>query len=206
MSELRRQLIACAGKMSSGIVLPSGYTRLQYAIRNDNLAYIDTGVIPEFDDAIQIDVAANSQYSSWGSDNFVVHLGYWRIFMDSGVGEGATTSEKAWASYRYADGVFTEPLQYPSKSLVRGVEPCTVPMFLFRRYSGNDVRDRSILIAYYKDIKPDGSGCELYPAIRDADGVVGFYDILNDNFLEPIDGTLNAGPIYTGDPLYDEPE
>lgn len=176
--------------------LPAGYTRLEYVTSNNNIkGYIDTEVIPEETDYIQIDIYKRDTIAPFGADNFVIaHAAsneHWRVFNTTGVQVGSYTLY-AWQQYIYKDGYLSEPKKFGTQALYSNGVKCRNKLYLFRRWSIEQFANA--YISYCKIEKANGYVKELIPAIRNSDGMVGMYDIANHYFHVPPTGYLIAGP------------
>lgn len=195
MSRHRHEM-ACTAIQKPGGLLPAGYTRLEYVTSNNTIqGWIDTRIIPEITDYIQIDVYRRNMIAPFGADNFVIAASgsdeHWRVFSKNGVYADAIILYK-WQQYIYKDGSLLEPKTHGTVSVNSGGINCTGNLFLFRRYTIEQYVSADI--AYCKIEKANGYVKELIPAIRNSDGMVGMYDIANNYFHVPSGGYLIAGP------------
>lgn len=198
MSRHRQQMSGTTIYKSGG-GLPSGYTRLEY-VESDNTrgGYIDTEVVPEFDDYIQIEIYRNgtANEQDFGSDNFIIAddgaFEYWRIFRAKGIIGFHNRILYKWLKYVYENKNFSELNFNPGTVVTAYTVPCTKPLYIFRSYKKSKIS--GIRLSYFKIEKVNGYAKELIPAMRNSDGMVGMYDIANNYFHVPPSGYLTAGP------------
>ena len=195
MSTLRRLLMANTG----GGVLPSGFTQLEYVTSNPTLeGYIDTGVIPKINDTFELRVYRRNRNRPFGSDYFYVYIYVnnerWSIFNSSYKDMGTRVLPYSWRTFRYESKKMYQytddgELEY---TLSASTKACTKSLNLFR--SNGAAARCDCDISYFKMTSADGYTLEYIPALRNSDGVVGFYDIANGVFIPPTSGTFAAGP------------
>ena len=123
---------------SVGGGLPVGYQECDW-LETDGSQWIDTGIIPDWNEDIEIQWCSyGGGWSMWGSDNYVYQIGYLRIFSTSAQGNYYHVAGKTFTgTYTASTGNFVISSDGITLSVVpRGDDACAVPMYLFRRYTG----------------------------------------------------------------------
>lgn len=197
MSKHRHEMAYTAIQKSSG--LPAGYTRLEYVTSNATLGgYIDTGVIPEIDGTFELRVYRRDRNPPFSSDYLSVYINVdsekWQLFYANTKDMGTRVLPYSWRTLRYESKKMYQytddgELEY---TLSASTRRCSKSLDLFRRKNSGTRCDCDI--SYFKMTRANGYTLEYIPALRNSDGVVGFYDIANGVFIPPTSGTFVAGP------------
>lgn len=196
----RRAMMGIAG---DDIVLPDGFTRLQY-IYNQSNAYIDTGVLLTSSDTIDTQW---EELTSQGGDRMVcgiqpsafsINLYYGTTDVYVGIGgnnyrcgsQDQRIRVEGGFIYGYRGGEVMSIKDATSKSY-----SATKPLYLFCWNNGNNAPQyplRQTGIKYFTiEGKWNGIPC------TDPNNVVGMYDLVNGNFHTSPNGTaFVAGPLY----------
>lgn len=197
----RRAMMGIAG---DDIVLPDGFTRLQY-IYNQSNAYIDTGVLLTSSDTIDTQW---EELTSQGGDRMVcgirpsafsanLYYGVTKPHMSWGGSGGFSLSSpdqrvrvERGMFYGYNGGAVSIVVDKTSFSYA-----ATKPLYLFCWNNGNNAPQYPLKqtgIKYFTiEGKWNGIPC------TDPNNVVGMYDVVNGNFHTSPNGTaFIAGPLY----------
>lgn len=198
----RRAMMGIAG---DDIVLPDGFTRLQY-IYNTSNAYIDTGVLIDSNDTIDTQWEELTGHNTGDrmvcgvllkSFNINLYYGTTRPFMAWGNSGGFQINSldqrirvEKGMFYGYNGGAVSIVVDKTSFSYAT-----TKPFYLFCWNNGNDVPQYPLKqtgIKYFT-IKGKWNGIPC----TDPNNVVGMYDVVNGNFHTSPNGTaFVAGPLY----------
>ena len=198
----RREMMGIAG---DDIVLPDGFTRLQY-IYNQSNAYIDTGVSLTSSDTIDTQWEELTGHNTGDrmvcgvlpkSFNINLYYSTTRPFMAWGGSGGFQFTSldqrvrvERGLFYGYNGGAVSITVDKTSFSYAE-----TKPLYLFCWNNGNNVTQYPLKLVGIKYFFVENK-CHLIPCTN-PDGVVGMYDVINKNFLTSPNGTaFVAGPLY----------
>lgn len=198
-----------------GSVLPDGYTQLEY-IESTGTQYIDTGLYTKAGQTYYIDCVRPGGIGSttnFMGNNLATGCG---MFLQNGQGGGDLWFRFGTANYQSANdgdkisarqikidstGMYKyNPVSKAYELLVANpttsvVEDSSIHNILFGRTTGTSTRQLdSVMIFYFKCEENGVAVRDMYPAIRNLDGVLGMYDIVNDVFYTNAGtGTFNGG-------------
>lgn len=131
------------GSVEAG--LPSGYSECDW-LESDGYQWIDTGVVPNWDEDIEIQWCSYGGGTPvWGADNFVYQGGYLRIFSLSGESSYRHADGRVYTgTYTASTGMFLLTTDYDAPVYrPRGNAECQAPLHLFKRYTNSSrVRGR----------------------------------------------------------------
>lgn len=196
----RRAMMGIAG---DDIVLPDGFTRLQY-IYNQSNAYIDTGVLLTSSDTIDTQW---EELTSQGGDRmvcgiqpsaFFINLYYGTTDVYVGIGgnsyrcgsQDQRIRVEGGFIYGYRGGEVMSIKDATSRSY-----SATKPLYLFCWNNGNNVPQYPLKNTGIKYFTIGGKWNGI-PCIS-PNNVVGMYDLVNGNFHTSPNGTaFVAGPLY----------
>lgn len=211
-AEKDRNLTAAFEEVPS-VVLPEGYTRLEY-IQSDGNQYIDTGIKPTSTIKTVIDVEplfANSGSAAIyisgcslsGSGTKYYFLTRW--YNGVGVGTGSSTAAVSFKTLSddSAPRRLKVTVDYPNKTaFVEGGNKVTLSsiatstsMPTIKLLGVNSGAGLISAKLYSFFLENSNTSMELVPCIN-PDGAVGMYDIINDTFYDNAgSGTFTAGPV-----------
>ena len=215
MSEYRRRLMmACYGVATPPTPppLPAGYTALSY-VENPlgNSAYIRTGIIPTNDtgfyiDAISYDAVSSSNYGCIFGGRYRANQRDFQ-FTSYCVSPNSGTVRRGGSSQNYNAHLPSSGTRFVAQ--LEGTQ-YTIDNTPYTGYNSNITNGRQIyLFALNTDGQTQQNGhariyrfkltsggnpvLDYYPCKRDADQVVGFYDLVAEAFVPPYSGTFTAG-------------
>ena len=182
------------GKEEASYILPAGYTAVDY-IESDGRQYIDTGFIPNSNTRVIAKVDFRNSTSDSSQNAFSA-----RGPSGNSQEYGFLVSEGSYVS-RYGDDKYLD-LMYNGKPFVidqnknvlsidgevKYTHPqkefsCGVTMTIFASNRNGEINRYASMKLYYLEVHDDGRLVRYFvPCIREADGEVGLYDVINSKF------------------------
>ena len=181
-------------KEEASYILPTGYTQLEY-IESDGRQYIDTGFSPDSNTRVITKVDFRNS-TSGSSQNAFSARG------DAGNAEeyGFLVSEGSYVS-RYGDDKYLN-LMYSGKPFVVDQNKnvlsidgevvytheekqffCDVSMTIFASNRNGEISRYACMKLYYLEIHDNDTLVRYFiPCMRDTDGEIGLYDVINNQF------------------------
>lgn len=181
-----------------GIVLPEGYTQLEYITNSGTGAYINTGIVMKSSYNMIIDfiVSAHKTYATfWGGSSkyALASNGYNGCSLYFGGKYTAISSTviplDTLTRAEAKDGVMT----INGNDYASGTTEDTSNFFLLRA-NYNDGFYAKNSVYYFKVCDGDTVLMELIPARQDSDSVVGMIDLVSNKFFKAPGGTITGGP------------
>lgn len=182
----------------SGIVLPEGYTQLEYITNPGYNAYIDTGIVMKLSYNMIIDFVISAHKTSatfWGGSNryALASNGVNGCSLYFGGKYTALTSNviplDTLTRAEAKDGVIT----INGNDYASGTTEDTSNFLLLRaNYNGGRYAKNSVY--YFKVCDGDTVLMELIPARQDSGSVVGMIDLVSSKFFKTSDKTITGGP------------
>lgn len=195
-------------------VLPTGYTELAY-VENPlgNSAYIRTGIIPTNDtgfyiDAISYDAISSSGYGCFFGGRYRANQRDFQ-FTSYCVSPNSGTIRRGGSSQNYNAHLPSSGTRFVAE--LKGTQ-YTIDNTSYTGYNSNFTNGKQI---YLFSLNHDGSSqqnghirmyrfklfsgdtlvLDYLPCKRDADDVVGFYDLVAEAFVPPYSGTFTGGTL-----------
>lgn len=196
MGNFRRRLMM----QKSGIVLPEGYTRLEYASNaKASWAQYRDRLVTNYtflkDDSLDIVVRRRDSSPFMGGymfkpDWYSETADYWYLFGTRY--SNITYLKDTWLHYKYENHILTEDVSGLKLSARTSEEYSSYKFAIFG--SSASPYHANCDIASVKISNADGPVMDLIPALRQSDNIVGMFDLISNSFFESEDGILVAGP------------
>lgn len=199
LSDAVATLAAGYGGGGGGSVLPDGYTQLLY-LKSTGTQYIDTGIYTKANQTYYIMFQKDS-----GSVNaFGNNVSGCASFLQ--IASNGLSLYYQYGSVNYSNFAITnaiEPLAikmnlsgiwrwdyetgaYASKGTISGstvTEHSNIHNILFGRTTGASTRQLSTVLIFRFKVEENGATvCDMYPAMRNSDKVLGMYDVARNTF------------------------